>query len=206
VLKRLLDISAASIGLLLLWPVFVLLAIAVKLGSKGPVFFRHERVGKGFRSIGVLKYRTMVQDAPKLGGPVTFGDDPRITSFGRLLRKTKLDEIPQLLNVLKGDMSLVGPRPEVSRFVEMFRDDYDTILTVRPGVTDLASIKYRDEQTVLGNAADPEQEYVRVVLPEKIRLAKEYVETQSMWLDIKIIFGTAACLLCDRVSRDSTTK
>ena len=200
-LKRLLDIVVASIGLLLLSPLFVLIAAAVKLGSKGPVFFRHERMGRGFRSFGVLKFRTMVQNAPKLGGPVTFGNDPRVTSVGKVLRKTKVDEIPQLINVLRGDMSLVGPRPEVRHYVEMFRDDYNVILQVRPGVTDLASIKFRHEERILGEAADPEQEYIRVVLPEKIRLAKEYVANQSVWLDLKIIFGTAICLLCDRLPR-----
>jgi lipopolysaccharide/colanic/teichoic acid biosynthesis glycosyltransferase len=203
VLKRLLDIIAALLGLLLLSPLFAAIALAVKCGSSGPVFFRHERMGKGFRAIGVLKFRTMVPNAANIGGPITFGNDPRVTPIGTLLRKSKLDELPQLLNVLKGDMSLVGPRPEVSRYVEMFRSDYETILQVRPGVTDLASIKYRHEESVLGSAADPEQEYIRVVLPEKIRLAKEYVARHSLWLDLKTIVGTAACLLCDRTPRAS---
>ena len=202
-LKRLLDIVAASLGLLLLSPFFVVIALLVKCGSSGPVFFRHQRMGKGFREFGVLKFRTMVQDAAKIGGPITFGNDPRVTPIGKLLRKTKLDELPQLINVVKGDMSLVGPRPEVRRYVEMFRDDYNTVLQVRPGMTDLASIKYRDEETVLGNAADPEQEYVRVVLPEKIRLAKEYVASQSLWFDLTIVLGTLSRLLCDRVPRPS---
>jgi lipopolysaccharide/colanic/teichoic acid biosynthesis glycosyltransferase len=205
-MKRLFDILVSSVCLLLLWPVMLALTLVVRLTSAGPAFFRQERIGRGGRPFFILKFRTMVQDAPKLGGPVTFGDDPRITRVGRLLRRTKVDELPQLFNVLKGDMSLVGPRPEVHRFVEMFRNDYDTILTVRPGVTDLASIKYRDEQAVLGDVGDPEREYVRVVLPEKIRLAKEYVETQSLWLDIKIIFGTVACLLFDRVPGGSSPK
>ena len=203
-LKRLLDIVAASLGLLLLSPLFAVIAVLVKCGSSGSVLFRHERIGKGFRPFGVLKFRTMVQDAPKLGGPITCGDDPRITSIGRLLRKLKLDELPQLFNVLVGDMSLVGPRPEVRRYVEMFREDYEVILQVRPGITDLASIKYRDEATILGKAANPEEEYVRVVLPEKIRLAKQYVARRSLRLDLAILFGTLACLACNRAPRPSS--
>jgi lipopolysaccharide/colanic/teichoic acid biosynthesis glycosyltransferase len=200
-IKRLFDAVVAAVGLLLLSPLFALIALLVKSTSTGPVFFRHERMGRGFRPFGVLKFRTMVQDAPQLGGPITFGEDPRITGIGRFLRKTKLDEIPQLLNVLRGDMSLVGPRPEVRRYVEMFRDDYSTILQVRPGITDLASLKYHDEQRVLGAAADPEQEYVDVVLPEKIRLAKQYVVGQSLRLDLRIILGTVCTLCCDRALR-----
>ena len=141
----------------------------------------------------------MVYDAPQKGGPITFGDDTRITTVGRLLRKTKIDELPQLINVLLGDMSLVGPRPEVSRYVEMFRDDYNVILQVRPGITDLASIKFRDEAALLGEAADPESEYIHRILPEKIRLAKEYVRRQSLRLDLSIIFATLVGLLGDRI-------
>jgi len=139
------------------------------------VFFRQKRMGRGGRPFFILKFRTMVQEAPKRGGPITCGDDPRITRIGRLLRKTKLDELPQLINVLRGDMSLVGPRPEVPKYVEMFRQDYEEILRVRPGITDLASVKFCDEAALLGSAANPEEEYLRRVLPEKIRLAKEYV-------------------------------
>jgi lipopolysaccharide/colanic/teichoic acid biosynthesis glycosyltransferase len=196
-----LDIVAAGLGLLVLSPLFLLIAVCVKLSSSGPVLFRHERMGKRFRPFNVLKFRTMVADAPKLGGPITFGDDPRITKIGKLLRKTKLDELPQLINVLSGEMSLVGPRPEVSRYVEMFPDDYRVILQVRPGITDLASIKYRDESTILGAAKDPENEYIHRVLPEKIRLAKEYVERQSLLLDLKIIVGTVFVVLADSTRR-----
>jgi lipopolysaccharide/colanic/teichoic acid biosynthesis glycosyltransferase len=199
--KRLLDIAASAAGVLILSPLLIVLAIAVRCTSKGPIFFRHRRVGRDFRPFGVLKFRTMVEDAPRLGGPITIGDDPRITPIGKWLRKTKLDELPQLLNVLRGDMSLVGPRPEVERYVEMFREDYQIILQVRPGVTDLASIQYRDESTLLGSAADPEAEYVERVLPEKIRLAKEYVRRQSMRLDLQIIFGTLFHLAGDRIAK-----
>ena len=198
-LKRICDIIGSALLLLLLTPLLIAVAMVVKLTSRGPAIFKHERVGRGFRPFFVYKFRSMSRDAPQKGGPITFGDDPRITRIGRLLRKSKVDELPQLLNVLRGDMSLVGPRPEVRRYVEMFADDYAEILLVRPGITDLASIKYRDEQTILGQAADPEFEYARRVLPEKIRLAHEYVRRQSLWLDIAIIFGTAIRLFGDRM-------
>ena len=200
-MKRSFDILAAAAGLLLVSPVLLAAAIAVRITSAGPIFFRQERIGRGGRPFFILKFRTMVQNAAKLGGPITIGNDARITPIGGVLRKTKLDELPQLFNVLVGDMSLVGPRPEVPRYVEMFREDYNVILQVRPGITDLASIKYRDEAAVLGKAADPEQEYVRVVLPEKIRLAKEYVARQSLRLDLSILFGTLMRLACDRLPR-----
>lgn len=194
-MKRIFDICASSIGLLLLSPLLAAAAIAVRIGSAGPMLFRQERIGRGGQPFSVLKFRTMVTNAAKLGGPITFGNDPRVTPIGRFLRKTKIDELPQIFNVLKGDMSFVGPRPEVRRYVEMFHDDYAEILKIRPGITDLASIKYRDEATILGLAADPEEEYVRRVLPEKIRLAREYLRRQSLPLDIAIIFGTLFSLL-----------
>jgi len=196
-MKRTLDVLIASVALVALSPLLLLVALAVKLTSPGPVFFRQQRVGRNFRPFWILKFRTMVADAPRLGGPITCGDDPRITRIGRILRKTKLDELPQLINVLKGDMSLVGPRPEVPKYVEMFRRDYEEILSVRPGITDLASIKYRDESTILGLAEDPEREYRERVLPEKIALAKQYVHQASLWTDIKIIFGTLLKLAGD---------
>jgi lipopolysaccharide/colanic/teichoic acid biosynthesis glycosyltransferase len=207
VIKRFFDIVVSAVGITLLLPFLAAIAAAVKLTSPGPVFFRQERMGRGGLPFFILKFRSMVQDAPKLGGPITVGDDPRITRIGRLLRNTKLDELPQLFNVLKGDMSLVGPRPEVRKYVEMFLRDYEEILRARPGITDLASIRYRDESRVLAAAADPEKEYVRRVLPEKIRLAREYVERQSLWLDVAIIFGTLIRLIADRLpcnaSKDS---
>jgi lipopolysaccharide/colanic/teichoic acid biosynthesis glycosyltransferase len=194
-MKRLLDIVMSAAGLMLLSPVLVLVTLLIKLTSPGPAFFRQERIGRGGRPFFIFKFRTMIQNAPQLGGPITFGNDPRTTRIGRLLRKTKFDELPQLLNVLVGEMSLVGPRPEVRRYVKMFQDDYAEILLVRPGITDLASIKYRDEATVLAQAADPEEEYVCRVLPEKIRLAKEYVRRRSLWFDVVIILSTLLALL-----------
>jgi lipopolysaccharide/colanic/teichoic acid biosynthesis glycosyltransferase len=199
--KRLFDMVAGGLGLILLSPLLAVIALLVKCTSPGPVFFRHERVGRGFRTFGVLKFRTMVENAPALGGPITVDGDPRITGVGRFLRKTKFDELPQLLNVLRGEMSLVGPRPEVKYYVDMFRGDYEEILRVRPGITDLASIQYRDEEAILRSADNPEAEYVRRVLPEKIRLAKDYVRRQSLALDLAVVVGTIFHLTSDRILR-----
>jgi len=205
-LKRVFDIIAAAIGLVLLSPLLLLAALAVKFTSRGPMLFRQERVGCGGRPFYILKFRTMVADAPARGGQITFGADPRITPVGRVLRKTKIDELPQLFNVLRGEMSLVGPRPEVAKYVEMFAEDYEEILRVRPGVTDLASLKFRDESTILGQAADPEREYVERVLPEKIRLAKEYVRRQSLFFDFWIIFATLYTVAVDAVKHGADDK
>ncbi len=189
-IKRLFDVVVAAIGLLVLLPIFGVVAILIKLDSSGPVFFRQERMGRGFRSFSVYKFRTMVKDAPLKGGPITFGDDPRVTRLGRLLRKSKVDELPQLVNVLKGDMSLVGPRPEVRRYVEMFSRDYEEILRIRPGITDLASLRYRNEAEILGKATNPEEEYVQRILPEKIQLAREYIKHSSFSFDLLLIAKT----------------
>ena len=137
-----------------------------------------------------LKFRTMVQDAFLRGGPITFGDDPRITTLGKWLRKTKVDELPQLLNILRGDMSFVGPRPEVRKYVDMFHQDFEQILQIRPGLTDLASLRYRDEAELLGSFENPEEAYQQRILPDKIRLAKEYIRKSSVAFDIALIFRT----------------
>jgi lipopolysaccharide/colanic/teichoic acid biosynthesis glycosyltransferase len=197
-LKRAFDIVAAAAGLILLWPLLLAVAAAVKLSSPGPVLFRQERIGKAFRPFFIYKFRSMVPDAPQRGGPITFGDDSRITPLGRLLRKTKLDELPQLINVLKGDMSFVGPRPEVRKYVELFRGDYEEILRVRPGITDLASLRYRDEAVILGQAENPADEYASRVLPEKIALAKQYVARSSFLLDVSILLKTFCGLFYGR--------
>ena len=146
----------------------------------------------------IYKFRSMVTNAPSCGAAVTAGDDPRITRIGRILRQTKIDELPQLFNVLRGDMSFVGPRPEVPKYVEMFRGDYAEILQVRPGITDLASIAYRDEAALLGRMEEPERQYAEHVLPEKIRLAKEYVGRASFWFDLSLIARTLLVLLIPR--------
>lgn len=189
-MKRTFDIFVAAIGLLLFAPLFLVIAAVIKLDSDGPVFFRQKRIGRNFHGFKIYKFRTMVQEAPRLGKPITYGDDSRITRAGLFLRKAKLDELPQLINVLKGEMSFVGPRPEVPQYVELFRRDYMAILTVRPGITDLASLKYRDEAALLGKAADPEEEYLRRVLPDKIQLAKDYLQRSSLCFDIAVIVKT----------------
>jgi lipopolysaccharide/colanic/teichoic acid biosynthesis glycosyltransferase len=180
----------AAIGLVLLFPVFAVVSILIKVDSSGPVFFRQERIGKGFRPFLIYKFRTMVEDAARHGTAITVGADPRITRVGRLLRQTKIDELPQLVNVVMGEMSLVGPRPEVAHYVEMFREDYEEILQVRPGITDLASLKYQSESEWLSRFDNPEREYVTHVLPEKIKLAREYVQRTSMIVDLVLILKT----------------
>ena len=188
--KRSLDLFVSCPALLLLLPVLGAIAALIKLDSRGPVFFRQERIGQGLRPFTIYKFRTMSADAPLKGGLLTVPEDLRITRLGRILRKFKLDELPQLFNVLRGDMSLVGPRPEVSRYVELFRHEYQEILRVRPGMTDLASLKYREESDFLRLAIDPEHEYVTRILPDKIALAREYVRRSSLSFDTSLIFKT----------------
>jgi lipopolysaccharide/colanic/teichoic acid biosynthesis glycosyltransferase len=194
-MKRALDVSAALFGLLLLVPLFPLVAFAITLDSRGPVFFRQQRIGRGFRPFTMYKFRTMRADAPAKGGLLTATGDARITPVGAFLRWSKIDELPQLINVLRGDMSLVGPRPEVPKYVELFRPQYERILAVRPGITDFASIKYRDESSLLAKAANPEQEYVTRILPDKLRLAEEYVRRSSVALDLQLIVQTVTTVL-----------
>jgi len=201
--KRFFDLIVAFAGLILFSPLFVLVIVAIKLDSDGPVFFRQERVGKGFRPFVLYKFRTMVRNAPNLGGPLTMPRDPRITRIGSLLRKAKVDELPQLFNVMRGDMSLVGPRPEVPHYVEQYRTDFEEILQVRPGITDLASIKYRDEHALLATASNPEELYCRDILPDKIRLAKEYVSKSSFFFDLTVIVRTILILFAS--TRKSST-
>jgi lipopolysaccharide/colanic/teichoic acid biosynthesis glycosyltransferase len=191
VLKRFFDVLIAGVSIGLLAPVFLAVAAAVRFSSPGPIIFAQERVGRGFRPFRILKFRTMFVDAPARGGPLTVGaHDPRITAVGRFLRRTKLDELPQLWNVVRGDMSLVGPRPEVPKYVEMFRTEYAEILRVRPGITDPASLKYRRESDELAHADDPEAEYVRRILPDKIAISKRYIKTSSLIGDAGILVRT----------------
>ena len=188
--KRAFDVSVACLGLILLAPLLLLVAALIKLDSPGPVFFRQERMGRAFRPFLIYKFRTMVHDAPGRGGPITFGTDTRITRVGRFLRKTKIDEFPQLINVLKGEMSLVGPRPEVREYVELFSRDYEIILQVLPGITDLASLRYRHEAEILGQSEKPREEYIGRILPEKMKLAKDYVGQASFFFDLAVILRT----------------
>lgn len=188
-IKRLFDVSVAVVALILLAPLLAIVAVAIKLDSSGPVLFTQERIGRGFRPFVIYKFRTMTPP-PAEATRIALGDSSRVTKIGRLLRRTKIDEIPQLANVLKGDMSVVGPRPEVRQYVDMFRDEYAEILQARPGLTDLASIKYRDESALLAEASDPEAEYVGRILPDKIRLAREYVRRSSVSFDLALIAKT----------------
>jgi FlaA1/EpsC-like NDP-sugar epimerase/lipopolysaccharide/colanic/teichoic acid biosynthesis glycosyltransferase len=193
--KRIVDTLGAFCGLVVCAPLFVVIACLIKLDSRGPVLFRQVRVGRGFREFFLYKFRTMVPDASRQEEALTIGEDPRLTRIGRFLRQFKLDELPQLFNVLKGDMSLVGPHPEVPYYVEKFREDYQDVLMVRPGLTDLASLKYIDEQGILGKAAKPEDEYTNKILPEKIRLARLYIEHASFVFDLVVIAQTLLQLL-----------
>ena len=198
-MKRAFDYLVAVIGLVLLFPLFVVVGILIKVDSSGPIFFRQERIGKGFRPFLIYKFRTMVEDAARRGAAITVGADPRITRVGGFLRQTKIDELPQLVNVIIGEMSLVGPRPEVARYVEMFRKDYEEILQIRPGITDLASLKYQNESEWLSRFDHPEREYVTHVLPEKIKLAKKYVRRTSMTGDIVLDLKTVPKLFGAKV-------
>lgn len=193
--KRVLDTAFAAAGLVVLAPVFMFLAIAVRLSSAGPVFYRGIRVGMNGKLFRILKFRTMVINAESLGGSCTSDDDPRITRVGRWMRKYKLDELPQLLNVLIGDMSFVGPRPEVRQYVEMFTEEEKQILSVRPGVTDWATLWDSDEGAVLAGSSDPEWVYLEKIRPEKIRLQLKYVRERSFWIDAKIILTTCRLVL-----------
>jgi lipopolysaccharide/colanic/teichoic acid biosynthesis glycosyltransferase len=189
--KRAFDFVAALLGLLVLAPVFLVVAVAVGLGSPGPILFMQKRVGRAYRPFWIYKFRTMVVGAAR-GGSITWGgaEDPRITPVGRFLRRTKLDELPQLLNVLKGEMSFVGPRPEVPEYVERFPEEFREILKVRPGITDFASLEFRHEAALLARSATPEETYVSEILPEKLRLSQEYVRSSSLRLDLMLIFRT----------------
>ncbi len=200
-MKRVFDAIISSLGLLLLGPVFLIVALMIKLDSRGPVFFKQARIGREFRSFFIYKFRTMIADAASRGGTLTVGSDPRITRVGAVLRTTKIDEIPQLINIFKGDMSFVGPRPEVLEFVELFRSDYEEILRVRPGLTDLASLKYRNEAMALAQAEDPHEDYLKRVLPDKIRLAKEYIRRSSFLFDLGLIIKTLVRLFECRLTQ-----
>lgn len=190
-LKRLFDVSLAAAGLVCLAPLLAIVAGLVWWSSPGPVFFRQERVGRGLRPFRIYKFRTMVVDAPARGAPLTHGDaDPRITPVGRWLRRYKLDELPQLINVLVGDMSFVGPRPEVPRYVARFPAEFAELLQERPGITDPASLKYRDEGALLAGADDPEERYLRVILPDKLALSREYQRRRTLATDLTVICKT----------------
>lgn len=198
-LKRLVDIFLSSIALVIVSPLFLIAAVLIKLDSAGPVFFRGTRVGRYAQLFRIFKFRTMVVNAEKIGGPSTKGDDPRITRVGTWIRRLNLDELPQFINVLKGEMSIVGPRPEVPQYVEFFSKEERAILSVRPGITDWATLWVRDEGRILEGSEDPEKAYMEKIWPEKHRLALEYVRKQSFLVDIKIMLRTLKVHLYDRI-------
>ena len=197
-MKRLFDIFASGLGLLILSPLFIVVAIWIKFDSKGPVFYKQLRVGRHNKDFYIYKFRSMRVGADS-GSLVTIGDrDPRVTRSGYFIRKYKIDELPQLFNVLIGDMSLVGPRPEVRHYVDYWTEAQMRVLDVRPGITDPASIKYRNENELMEKAENPEEYYINVIMQEKIKLYLEYVDNASFWYDIKLIFKTFLVILKDR--------
>lgn len=189
-MKRLFDIIASGIGLIVLCPLFAVLAIWIKSDSKGPIFYRQTRVGKNNKDFRLFKFRSMRPNSDKLGLITVGGHDPRITKSGYYIRKYKLDEFPQLINVFKGDMSLVGPRPEVRKYVNMYTPEQMRVLSVRPGITSLASIYYRNENDILAASDDPDKCYIEQVMPDKLSIDLEYVIKANLWTDIKLIFST----------------
>jgi len=190
VVKRIFDFICSTLGLIVLSPILIAIAIKIKIGSDGPVFFKQIRVGEKNKEFEILKFRTMVVDAEKLGRQITVGNDSRITKIGAFLRKYKLDELPQLINVFKGNMSLVGPRPEVPRYVKMYNEEQRKVLEVKPGITDLASIRYRDENDLLGEAENPDDFYINTIMPDKLTLNLEYINNNNVFFDIYIILKT----------------
>lgn len=188
--KRAIDIVISMVGLAGLAPMFVIMVVAIKFDSEGPIFFRQERMGRGFKPFRIIKFRTMTSETTNTAPGLAFVNSTRITRIGRWLRRLKIDELPQLVNVLKGDMSLVGPRPELRRYAELRRLDYEMLLTVRPGMTDPASLAYHDEARHLAHAIDPEKEYVTKILPAKIRLSRQYVAVSTIRDDLMICFRT----------------
>ena len=197
VLKRAMDIAISGCALLVIWPVLLLIALAIKIDDPGPVFYRQVRVGRNGKEFRIYKFRTMVVDADKKGLSITVGRDNRITRMGHLLRKTKLDELAQLINVFTGEMSFVGPRPEVPRYVNMYTPYQRQVLLVRPGITDYASIAYRNENDILAGAEDPERMYIDTIMPDKIELNMKYLREISPMADIRLILSTVIAVIRD---------
>ncbi len=190
------DVVASALGLLLLAPFLAGIAIWIRTDSPGPALFKQVRVGRAGRHFQILKFRTMVTGADRIGGGLTVGKDPRITRAGEVLRRYKLDELPQLINVLKGEMSLVGPRPELPRYVDGYPDDLKRlILSIKPGITDEASLTYRNENALLANSEDPERTYLEEILPKKLALYAEYASNHNLLMDVAIICRTLRALV-----------
>ena len=187
---RFFDFILSLVGLVVLAPILIVLAIWIKIDSKGSVFYKQVRVGQNGIDFGLFKFRSMVVDADKKGLITVGGRDPRITRSGYFIRKYKLDELPQLINVLVGDMSLVGPRPEVRKYVDLYTDEQQKVLSVKPGITDYASIEYMDENEILGKSSDPEKTYIEEIMPEKIKYNMKYINNKSLFEYFKIILLT----------------
>ncbi len=194
-IKRGFDVFACTIVLLVLLPVWLVIGIAIAAGSKGGVLYKQYRVGRYGKDFKLLKFRTMRKDADKTGPLITVGADARVTRIGKFLRKYKIDEFPQLLNIIKGDMSIVGPRPEVRKYVELYNEQQRQVLSVRPGLTDYASIEYISENELLSKSSDPEKTYIEEIMPQKLALNLKYIENQSIKEDTKIIFKTFTSIL-----------
>jgi lipopolysaccharide/colanic/teichoic acid biosynthesis glycosyltransferase len=188
--KRIFDIIVSFLGILIISPFAVIIALRIKLNDKGPVFFRQERIGKDGGQFMLYKFRSMTVLASAVKGSFEPGNISRVTSVGKFLRKTKMDELPQLINVLKGEMSLVGPRPEVKKWIQVYPERWRRVLSVKPGITDNASIEFRDEEALLAASKDPERTYEEIVLPKKLDLYEDYVVNHTFWGDIKIISRT----------------
>ena len=189
-MKRIFDLVFSIAGLILFLPVFLIISLLIKLDSKGPVFYRQLRVGKNNSDFRLLKFRTMRTNSDKRGLLTVGGRDPRITGAGYYLRKFKIDELPQLFNVAAGEMSFVGPRPEVRRYVDLYNDEQRKVLNVLPGITDVASIKYRNENELLEKSEDPESYYIEYIMPDKLKLNLDYIEQRTFTNDLKVIFKT----------------
>jgi lipopolysaccharide/colanic/teichoic acid biosynthesis glycosyltransferase len=196
--KRLFDLVFSLVGLILFAPAMLIIAVIVKLTSPGPILYKGTRVGQFGRPFALLKFRTMVINADKIGGPSTADDDPRVTTIGRVLRKYKLDELPQLFNVLTGEMSFVGPRPEVPAEVALYSPQQRSLLRVPPGITDWASMRFHNEGEILRGSPNPHQTYQEKIRPEKIRLGLEYIEKRSFRIDMQIILGTIGLIVRTR--------
>ncbi len=194
-LKRLADIIISLTAIVLLLPIFIIISIAIIMSSGIPVFYLQERIGKDWKKFKIIKFRTMVNNAEKIGPGISSSYDKRITTIGKILRKFKIDELPQLINVLKGDMSIIGPRPELLKYISRYENEYSKILKVKPGISDYASVKFRDEASILQTAEDSESFYLKDILPEKIKLYNKYIEEMNFFVDIKILFLTFKAIL-----------
>lgn len=190
IIKRIFDFLVSLVGIIILSPIFIIVSIAIKIDSRGSILFLQKRVGKDGKEFNIYKFRTMVTDAEKLGKQITIGNDSRITKVGAFLRKFKIDELPQLFNVLLGDMSLVGPRPEVPKYVALYNNEQKKVLSIRPGITDMASLRYKDENDILGKVDNPEEYYINVIMKDKLSLNLEYIEKSNVFFDIYLIVKT----------------